>query len=111
MIISYRLFAVSVTAFLRNNAEMNWDYLRLLATVSLAGFIGLLFNEMILFMFIGTLLYAVWIQNKWHQMWQWLQNPKKNPLRLLKGLSMIFVVVLNVFVYKINHEKKGWQIT
>ncbi len=58
---------------------MSWDYWRLITVVSLAGFIGLLFDQMLLFMFIGTLLYTFWLQRTWEQLWKWIENPKKNP--------------------------------
>ncbi len=58
---------------------MSWDYWRLITVVSLAGFIGLLFDQMVLFMFIGTLLYTFWLQRTWEQLWKWIENPKKNP--------------------------------
>jgi two-component system phosphate regulon sensor histidine kinase PhoR len=57
---------------------MPWDYWRLLTVVSLSGFIGLLFGQMMTFMFIATLLYAVWIQHSWYKLSAWLRNPKKN---------------------------------
>ena len=57
---------------------MPWDYWRLLSVVSLSGFIGLLFGQMMTFMFIGTLLYALWIQHSWYELSAWLRNPKKN---------------------------------
>lgn len=58
---------------------MSWDYWRILTLVSLVGFVGLLFDQMVLFMFIGALAYTFWLQRKWNQLWFWLQNPKKNP--------------------------------
>jgi two-component system phosphate regulon sensor histidine kinase PhoR len=33
---------------------------------------------MMTFMFIATLLYAVWIQHSWYKLSAWLRNPKKN---------------------------------
>ncbi len=57
---------------------MNAGYWRLLIIVSLAGFVGLFFNQMLLFMLAASLLYAFWLQQKWIQMWQWLQKPKKH---------------------------------
>ena len=56
---------------------MHWDYWRLLALISLAGFLGLLFGQMMTFMFVATLLYALWLQNSWYKLWHWLQKPKK----------------------------------
>jgi two-component system phosphate regulon sensor histidine kinase PhoR len=57
---------------------MHWDYWRLLAIVSLAGFVGLLFGQMMTFMFIASFLYALWLQRAWLQLWLWLQKPKVN---------------------------------
>ena len=58
---------------------MHWDYWRLLSVISLAGFVGLLFGQMMTFMFIASLLYALWLQRAWHQLWHWIQKPKKHP--------------------------------
>lgn len=58
---------------------MHWDYWRLLTIVSLAGFAGLLFGQMMTFMFIASFLYALWLQRAWYQLWYWLQKPKKVP--------------------------------
>ena len=52
---------------------MHWDYWRLLSVISLAGFVGLLFGQMMTFMFIASLLYALWLQRAWHQLWLWIQ--------------------------------------
>ncbi|PHS70006.1 MAG: phosphate regulon sensor histidine kinase PhoR [Methylophaga sp.] len=65
---------------------MSWDYWRLLTVVSLTGFVGLLFDQMILFMFIASLLYALWLQRAWNQLWSWLQNPKKNQPPTAEGM-------------------------
>ena len=65
---------------------MPWDYWRLLSVVSLSGFIGLLFGQMMTFMFIGTLLYALWIQHSWYELSAWLRNPKKNQPPEAKGV-------------------------
>jgi two-component system phosphate regulon sensor histidine kinase PhoR len=64
---------------------MSWDYWRLLATVSLAGFIGLLFGQMMTFMFIAAFLYALWLQHAWSQLLAWLKKPKKNPSPKAEG--------------------------
>jgi len=56
---------------------MSWDYWRLLAIVSLAGFVGLLFGQMMTFMFVVTFLYALWLQRTWFQLQKWLRKPKK----------------------------------
>lgn len=57
---------------------MQWDNWRLLTLVSLAGFVGLLFGQMMTFMFLAALGYAIWLQHSWYKLWQWLQKPKKN---------------------------------
>lgn len=57
---------------------MQWDYWRLLTIVSLSGFVGLLFGQMMTFMFLASFAYALWLQNSWYQLWNWLQKPKKN---------------------------------
>ncbi|MDF1589067.1 MAG: phosphate regulon sensor histidine kinase PhoR [Gammaproteobacteria bacterium] len=56
---------------------MQWDYWRLLTIVSLAGFVGLLFGQMMTFMFIASFGYALWLQRTWYQLWFWLDKPKK----------------------------------
>jgi two-component system, OmpR family, phosphate regulon sensor histidine kinase PhoR len=56
---------------------MQWDNWRLLTLVSLAGFVGLLFGQMMAFMFVATLAYALWLQHNWYKLWYWLQKPKK----------------------------------
>jgi two-component system phosphate regulon sensor histidine kinase PhoR len=57
---------------------MQWDYWRLFAIVSLSGFVGLLFGQMMTFMFLASFAYALWLQNSWFQLWIWLKKPKKN---------------------------------
>jgi len=57
---------------------MHWDYWRLITIVSLTGFVGLLFDQMLSFMFIATFAYAVWLQNVWNRLYRWLKEPKKN---------------------------------
>lgn len=57
---------------------MQWDYWRLLTIVSLSGFVGLLFGQMMTFMFLASFAYALWLQNTWYQLWNWLQKPKKS---------------------------------
>jgi two-component system phosphate regulon sensor histidine kinase PhoR len=56
---------------------MQWDNWRLLTIVSLAGFVGLLFGQMMTFMFIASFGYALWMQRAWYQLWLWLEKPKK----------------------------------
>jgi len=57
---------------------MSWDYWRLLTIVSLAGFVGLLFDQMMTFLFLAAFFYALWLQRSWMQLWHWLQKPKKH---------------------------------
>ncbi|MCX4186421.1 phosphate regulon sensor histidine kinase PhoR [Methylophaga sp. OBS4] len=56
---------------------MQWDNWRLLTLISLAGFVGLLFGQMMTFMFLASLGYALWLQHNWYKLWYWLQKPKK----------------------------------
>lgn len=56
---------------------MRWDYWRLLTIISLAGFVGLLFDQMMTFLFVAALAYAVWLQQGWNRLYRWLKNPKK----------------------------------
>jgi two-component system phosphate regulon sensor histidine kinase PhoR len=57
---------------------MQWDNWRLLTLVSLAGFVGLLFEQMLTFMFVAALGYAIWLQHNWYKLREWLEKPKKN---------------------------------
>jgi len=57
---------------------MRWDYWRLLTVISIAGFVGLLFGQMMTFLFFAALLYALWLQRAWFQLNKWLKKPKKN---------------------------------
>lgn len=57
---------------------MQWDNWRLLTLVSLAGFAGLLFDQMLVFMFVAALGYALWLQHNWYKLRKWLEKPKKN---------------------------------
>lgn len=65
---------------------MRWDYWRLLTIVSIAGFVGLLFDQMMTFMFVVSFLYALWLQQSWYSLWSWLQKPKKNPPPSAEGV-------------------------
>ena len=56
---------------------MLWDYWRLITIVSVAGFVGLLFDQMLLVMFIATFAYAMWLQRIWNRLYFWLKEPKK----------------------------------
>ncbi len=57
---------------------MQWDWWRLLSLIVIAGFIGLLIDQLMTFMFFTTLAYTVWLQNQWFKLHEWLQKPKKN---------------------------------
>lgn len=57
---------------------MDWDYWRLITIVSVAGFVGLLFEHMMPAMFIATLIYTFWLQHQWNQLHAWLKKPKKH---------------------------------
>ncbi len=65
---------------------MSWDYWRLFAIVSIAGFVGLLFGQMMGFMFVATLIYALWLQRTWFQLQRWLRKPKKLPSPTADGV-------------------------
>lgn len=56
---------------------MQWDNWRLLTLLSLAGFAGLIFGQMMAFLFLASLGYAVWLQFNWLKLRQWLEKPKK----------------------------------
>lgn len=55
---------------------MRWDNWRLIAVISISGFIGLLFEQMMAMMFFSVLLYAIWLQRSWNQLYRWVRNPK-----------------------------------
>ncbi len=57
---------------------MAWDYWRFLAILSLSGFVGLLFDQMVTFLFLASFFYALWLQRNWFQLLKWMQRPKKN---------------------------------
>jgi len=57
---------------------MHWDYWRLITIVSIAGFVGLLFDQMLLLMFLATFVYAMWLQHTWNKLYRWLKEPKKH---------------------------------
>ena len=65
---------------------MSWDYWRLLAVVFVAGFVGLLFGQMMTFMFLATFLYALWLQESWFKLEKWLRKPKKSPSPTAEGV-------------------------
>jgi two-component system phosphate regulon sensor histidine kinase PhoR len=56
---------------------MQWDNWRLLTIVILAGFAGLLFGQMMTFMFVAAFGYAIWLQHNWYRLFHWLEKPKK----------------------------------
>jgi two-component system phosphate regulon sensor histidine kinase PhoR len=64
---------------------MSWDYWRLLTIVFVAGFIGLLFGQMMTFMFLAAFLYALWLQDSWNKLLKWVKKPKKNPSPTAEG--------------------------
>jgi two-component system phosphate regulon sensor histidine kinase PhoR len=55
---------------------MRWDNWRLIAVVSISGFIGLLLDHMMPVMFIAVLIYALWLQRSWNQLYRWVKSPK-----------------------------------
>jgi two-component system phosphate regulon sensor histidine kinase PhoR len=65
---------------------MRWDHWRLIATISLSGFIGLLFDQMVLVILIGVLAYTIWLQRKWNQLYRWLRNPKSQKSPRAEGV-------------------------
>ncbi|NQY27359.1 MAG: phosphate regulon sensor histidine kinase PhoR [Piscirickettsiaceae bacterium] len=56
---------------------MHWDYWRLIAIVSIAGFIGLLVGQMLPLMFVAVVVYALWLQHSWNKLYRWMRNSKK----------------------------------
>ncbi|MFT7234777.1 MAG: two-component system phosphate regulon sensor histidine kinase PhoR [Methylophagaceae bacterium] len=65
---------------------MSWDYWRLLTIVFVAGFVGLLFNQMMMFMFVATFIYTLWLQESWFKLEKWLHKPKKRPSPSAEGV-------------------------
>jgi two-component system, OmpR family, phosphate regulon sensor histidine kinase PhoR len=65
---------------------MRWDNWRLIAVVSLSGFIGLLFDQMLPVMFAAVLIYALWLQRSWNQLYRWVKNPKSNKAPNAEGV-------------------------
>ena len=55
---------------------MRWDNWRLIAVLSISGFIGLLFDQMMATMFVAVLIYALWLQRSWNQLYRWVRSPK-----------------------------------
>lgn len=62
------------------------DYWRLIGVVVLAGLIGLLVGQPVLFMFIASFLYALWLQQNWFKLSRWIAKPKKNPSPSAEGV-------------------------
>jgi len=65
---------------------MQWDYWRLVTIVSVSGFIGLLFDQMLPVMFIATFVYAMWLQYNWNRLYHWLKRPNKYSPPSLDGV-------------------------
>lgn len=65
---------------------MRWDNWRLIAVISLSGFIGLLFDQMLLVMFAAVLIYALWLQRSWNQLYRWVKSPKSNKAPSAEGV-------------------------
>jgi len=65
---------------------MRWDNWRLIAVVSLSGFIGLLFDQMLPVMFAAVLIYALWLQRSWNQLYRWVKSPKSNKAPSAEGV-------------------------
>lgn len=65
---------------------MRWDNWRLIAVVSLSGFIGLLFDQMLPTMFAAVLIYALWLQRSWNQLYRWVKSPKSNKAPNAEGV-------------------------
>jgi two-component system, OmpR family, phosphate regulon sensor histidine kinase PhoR len=55
---------------------MRWDNWRLIAIISISGFVGLLFEQMMAMMFVAVLIYALWLQRSWNQLYRWVRSPK-----------------------------------
>ncbi len=58
---------------------LHWDYWRLIAIVSVAGFFGLLIGQMLPLMFVAVVTYAFWLQHSWNKLYRWMRNAKKYP--------------------------------
>jgi two-component system phosphate regulon sensor histidine kinase PhoR len=84
---------------------MQWDYWRLLAIVSVAGFVGLLFGHMMVFMFIASFLYALWMQHTWQKLWLWLQKPHIHKSPNAEGIIDEVCRQIDA-IYKQNRSRK-----
>ena len=65
---------------------MRWDNWRLIAIISISGFVGLLFNQMIPVMFVAVLIYALWLQRSWNQLYRWVRSPKTTKAPSAEGV-------------------------
>lgn len=65
---------------------MRWDSWRLIAVISISGFIGLLVDHMMPVMFAAVLIYALWLQRSWNQLYRWVKNPKSNKAPSAEGV-------------------------
>jgi two-component system, OmpR family, phosphate regulon sensor histidine kinase PhoR len=65
---------------------MRWDNWRLIAIISISGFIGLLFEQMMAMMFIAVLIYALWLQRSWNQLYRWVRSPKTTKAPSAEGV-------------------------
>lgn len=84
---------------------MQWDNWRLLAIVSLSGFVGLLFGQMMTFMFIASFLYAMWLQRTWQQLLVWLQKPHAHKSPSAEGVVDEVCRQIDA-IYKQNRSRK-----
>lgn len=57
---------------------MQWDSWRLLSLVMLAGFVGLILDQLMTFMFFTVLAYTLWLQYQWFKLKDWLTKPKQH---------------------------------
>jgi len=65
---------------------MRWDNWRLIAIISISGFVGLLFEQMMAMMFIAVLIYALWLQRSWNQLYRWVRSPKTTKAPSAEGV-------------------------
>jgi two-component system, OmpR family, phosphate regulon sensor histidine kinase PhoR len=65
---------------------MRWDHWRLIAIISISGFVGLLFEQMMAMMFIAVLIYALWLQRSWNQLYRWVRSPKTTKAPSAEGV-------------------------
>ncbi|OUR65972.1 phosphate regulon sensor histidine kinase PhoR [Methylophaga sp. 42_25_T18] len=65
---------------------MRWDNWRLIAVLSISGFVGLLFDQMMAMMFVAVLIYALWLQRSWNQLYRWVRSPKTTKAPSAEGV-------------------------